>query len=317
MSRNGIIRVLSCTELKDETIERLGDIAEITYAATKEPKIGFDLANAHDVIIIRSPFTLSKYIAENASTLKMVIRAGSGLSGLYADDFEFRGVPVHRIPLASRSVAEHVFALAFSIARDVLYLDTLLKNGHWGKRQAKGTELYGKNLHVIGYGSVGQNIATIGSALGMNIIVSDPSLYKMEKQNALKQLPNSKTVELDEGIQLADFCVLSCSLNETSRNLIDNSRLGLFKSSAVLINVGRGELVDIDALIDALDSRRLYAAGLDVHQNEPFVAAKHVASRWIVSTPHIGAQTIDARKRIELKIVELLERFHASQNSHV
>jgi D-3-phosphoglycerate dehydrogenase len=267
---------------------------------------GADMAHC-EAVLLRSPYRIDAELLAALPDLRHIIRAGSGVDNIDLEAARRRGVAVHTTPAAAVSVAEHAFALLFAVARDIPYLHQQTVAGLWRKAQARGIELKGKRLAVIGFGRVGREIGRIAMALGMGLTVVDPSLGKPEKRAALAALPGARALGLDDALAGADVVMLSCPAPAGRAPLLDAERLALLPTGAIVVNVARGSAIDHRALESALQSGRLVGAGLDVHQREPSGRQSWHLLPGVVVTPHIGAQTRETQSRVGAKVEALLD----------
>lgn len=253
-------------------------------------------AEQPDGIIVRQG-SLTRAMIDASSALKVVSKHGVGYNTIDIQAAADRGIPVSiAVGANAQSVAEHAFALMFSVARQTALLDARMREGHWDKATANGMELAGKTLGLVGLGSIGAILMDLVAPLRMKVKVYDPYL---------RQLPVRDHVEREEDFDrlLADSDIISlhCPLTDTNRNLIGAQQLERMRPGAILINTARGELVDTDALVHALSERRIGGAGLDTFHPEPPPAESPL---WglptLVATPHIGANTSEARDRVGL-----------------
>jgi D-3-phosphoglycerate dehydrogenase len=300
---------LVCGSISMWLEDLLSKFCVVEHCLADNVEVSLDQVERADLMILRSPHYISAETARATSRLRMVIRAGSGMEGLCAEALATRGVRVHRLNGAGPSVAEHGFGLLLSAARAIPRMQSALKAGHWLKKEAHGIELHGKTLLIVGLGQVGRHVARIAEGLGLRLLIADRSPSKPEKQAALDRLSSATCVSLAEGLAAADFVMLCCSLNSTTAGMIDQHALEQIKPGAILVNVARAQIVERDALQAALDSGRLAAAGLDVHYNEPIPDGDLLRDERIFATPHIGAQTVEARRRIEDEILALVTAF--------
>lgn len=273
-----------------------------------EPEELAEQVKNFDVLVVRSATKVRKPIidaAAEAGRLKLIIRGGVGIDNIDHVYAEEKGIKVMNTPKASSdSVAELALAHMFSVARFISIAGHTMREGKWEKKAYKGIELSGKTLGIIGYGRIGQALGLRAQALGMKVVAYD--IYKI---SALEN-ENMRYVEMDELLAVSDFISLHTpAIN--GKPLINAETIAKMKDGVVFINTSRGNNVDENALLDALNSGKIYGAGLDVYAEEP---AKNVAlySHPRVScTPHIGASTSEAQKRIGAEIVDIIGKFFA------
>ncbi|WP_060481860.1 hydroxyacid dehydrogenase [Pseudomonas sp. NBRC 111119] len=253
-------------------------------------------AEQPDAIVVRQG-DLTRAMIQASANLKVIAKHGVGYNTIDIQAAAELGVPVSiAVGANAQSVAEHAFALMFSVARQTALLDARMRDGHWDKASANGVELSGKTLGLVGLGSIGGILMDLVAPLRMQVKVYDPYL---------KQLPERSHVVREENFDrlLADSDIISlhCPLTDTNHNLIGAAQLERMRPGAILINTARGELVDTDALVRALSERRIGGAGLDTFNPEPPPADSPL---WglpsLVATPHVGANTTEARDRVGL-----------------
>ncbi|MBD5220715.1 MAG: D-2-hydroxyacid dehydrogenase [Bacteroidales bacterium] len=209
------------------------------------------------------------------------------------------GIVVTNIPsYSTASVAQTVFALLLAITNRVEHYAAENAAGRWANspdfsyRDLEWSELAGKTFGIVGLGSIGRAVAAIASAMGMRVAVYT--------SKAASELPEGFVkMELDELFAAADVLSFHCPLTPETRNLVDARRLALMKPSAIIINTSRGPVVDEQALADALNSGRIYAAGLDVLAQEPPKAdCPLLGARNCFITPHLAWASAEARSRL-------------------
>jgi D-3-phosphoglycerate dehydrogenase len=258
-------------------------------------------------LLVRSATKVRKDLIDACPSLKIIGRGGVGMDNIDVEYARDKGLHVINTPAASsESVAELVFAHLFSGVR-FLYdsnrnmpLDGDSKFKVLKKAYAKGTELRGKTLGVIGFGRIGKATAKIGLGLGMKVIAHDPFLEK-----AAVTVPffdgQSLTFDIDieskeTVLKEADF--LSLHVPAQKEFVIGSAEIELMKDGAGLVNAARGGVVDEVAMVEALKSGKLGFAGVDTFENEPTPAVQVLMTPNVSLTPHIGAATTQAQKRI-------------------
>ncbi|MDG1015093.1 MAG: D-2-hydroxyacid dehydrogenase [Flavobacteriaceae bacterium] len=259
------------------------------------------------VLLVRSATTVRQNLIDACPGLKVIGRGGVGMDNIDVSYAREKGINVINTPAASsESVAELVFAHLFSGVR-FLYdsnrnmpLEGEKKFKQLKKAYAKGTELRGKTLGIIGFGRIGQATAKIALGLGMKVLAFDPFMEKttisiefFDNQTIDFQI---KTVSKEKVLQESDF--ISLHVPAQKEFVIGEAEFKLMKDGAALINAARGGVVNEVALVSALDSNKLSFAGLDTFENEPTPAVQILMNSKISLTPHIGAATNQAQDRI-------------------
>lgn len=259
-----------------------------------------------DGIVLRSPHCITDDMVEQASSLKFVIRAGSGTDNISSKIFD-NNIAFLKIPINASAVAEHVFAMIFSIYRKIPAAHQSLAEGLWKKHHLMGREVNHKKLGIVGFGNIGRKVAQIGYALDMKILTSDHSIEKKEKQKVLHQT-HAEFVPLDNLLSNSDIVVLCLPLNDSSKHIINSNSLALLQEDAVLINVGRGGLICTEDLLNHLSCHPNVHAALDVFEKEPPDINIPLYPNLLV-TPHIGAQTYECRQKIRDVILSKIQMF--------
>ena len=260
-----------------------------------------------DVAIIRSKTKLrAKQIDEaKGSRFKCVIRAGVGLDNIDVQYAKDNGIEVKNTPKSpSESVAELAMAHMFSCARYISIAGHSMREGKWEKKAyGKGIELTGKTLGIVGFGRIGQKLGKMAKAIGMNVIAFDIfHIPGIEEQLGIPY------VEMDELLAQADFVSVHAPAVDGGA-LISAENIAKMKDGVVIINTSRGTNVDEAALLAALESGKVRAAGLDVYADEPATNKALYSHPMVSCTPHIGAATMEAQKRIGAEIVDIIKSF--------
>jgi len=260
-----------------------------------------------DAVVVRSATKIRapQIDAAKGGRLKLILRGGVGLDNIDVDYAQANGFTVKNTPKASsRSVAELAMAHMFSCARYISVAGSTMRQDRWEKKAyGKGIELGGKTLGIIGFGRIGQTLGAMAKAIGMEVIAQD--VYHVE---GIEERLGMRYVELDELLAQSDFISLHTPALD-GKPLINAETIAKMKDGAVLINTSRGNNVDEAALLDALNSGKLRAAGLDVYAQEPPVNKALYSHPAVSCTPHIGAATKEAQKRIGAELVEIITNF--------
>lgn len=228
------------------------------------------------------------------SDLKIIAKHGVGYDTIDCDAAARAGVIVSVATGANAiSVAEHALALMLAVARGIAFLDRRMRDGHWDKANFLGTQLFGKTVGIVGLGAIGTRLATICQGLGMPVIAFDPVAAETPTIVRVGDLPAL--------LGSADIVSLHCPLTPQTRNLISASQIAQMKRTSILINTARGGLVDIDAVVAALQDGRLAGAGLDTFPVEPPALDDVLTSLPnLVISPHVGASTVEAAENVGL-----------------
>lgn len=259
-----------------------------------------------DAVIIRSATKIKEPQIDGArgGRLKLIIRAGVGVDNIAVAYAEAAGITVRNTPCASsNAVAELAMALLFSCARNISFAGHSMRENRWEKKAcSKGFELAGKTMGVIGYGRIGRLVGAKAQALGMNVL---SAVHRNKPEGC--ECETMKFVSMDELLSQSDILVLCAPSG--GKPLVDAESIAKMRDGVVIVNVSRGSNVDEAALLDALNSGKVRAAGLDVWMNEKdpnWALAQHPA---VSCTPHIGAGTKEAQGRIGAELVEIIEHF--------
>ena len=301
------MRILVTDGMDKTALAKLKDLGhEVVEQFYAPEELGKALRD-FDAVVVRSATKVrANHIDEaKGGKLKLIIRGGVGVDNIDVKYAEDNGITVKNTPRASsNSVAELAIAHMFSCARYISIAGHTMREDKWEKKAyGKGIEIGGKTLGIIGFGRIGQALGRMAKGLGMEVIAED--IYHVP---GIEEEMGMKYVELDELLARADFISLHTpSLNGVK--LICKENIDKMKDGVVFINTSRGDNVDEDALLEALNSGKIRAAGLDVYANEP-ASNKALYSHPNVScTPHIGAATKEAQQRIGMEIVDIIEGF--------
>ncbi len=250
-----------------------------------------------DALVVRSSTKVTADLLRAGKRLKVVGRAGIGVDNVDVAAATELGVLVVNAPTANLiSATEHTFALLLALARKVPAADAAMKRQDWDRKSFTGFELMGKRLGVIGFGRIGQGVATRARAFEMEVAAYDPHL-----DAAVARRLETPLLPLAELLAWADVITLHVPFTDETRNLLGAAELARMKPGALLVNCARGGVVDERALLAALESGHLGGAAVDVFAAEPPTDWALAAHPRVVATPHIGAQTVEAQERIALE----------------
>ena len=262
-----------------------------------------------DAVVVRSKTKVRANHIDEARTgkLKLIIRGGVGVDNIDVKYAESCGIAVKNTPRASsESVAELAMAHMFSCARYISIAGHSMREDKWEKKAyGKGIELSGKTLGIVGFGRIGPKLGVMAKAIGMNVVSFDIfHIPGIEEQLGIPY------VEMDELLAQSDFISVHAPAVDGGA-LINAERIAKMKDGVVIINTSRGTNVDEDALLAALESGKVRAAGLDVYAEEPAKNHALYSHPMVSCTPHIGAATVEAQKRIGTEIVDIIRNFSA------
>ena len=257
-----------------------------------------------DVVVVRSKTKVRKEHIDAAKNgkLKCIIRGGIGIDNIDADYARMHGIQVRNTPDAStESVAELALAHMLACARYVSISGNTMRNGQWEKKAyGKGIELVGKRLGIYGYGRIGKRLGVMAKGMGMNVLAYRRSAIP-------ESIDDAGIIYVDEEklLRTCDFISVHAP-SSPAGPIITADKIAHMKDGVVIINTSRGANVDEKALLDALNSGKVRAAGLDVWMDEPTHNQELINHPNVSCTPHIGAATVEAQKRIGAEIVYII-----------
>jgi len=262
-----------------------------------------------DACVVRSKTKVRANHIDEAKEgkLKLIIRGGVGVDNIDVKYAEENGIKVRNTPKASsQSVAELAMAHMFSCARYISVAGSTMREDKWEKKSyGKGIELQGKTLGIVGFGRIGQKLGIMAKAIGMKVIAFD--IFHIDGIEEELGIPY---VEMDQILEESDFISVHAPAVDGGA-LINADNIAKMKDGVCIINTSRGTNVDEDALLEALNSGKVRAAGLDVFAEEPAKNHALYCHPMVSCTPHIGAATQEAQKRIGTEIVDIISNFEA------
>jgi len=247
----------------------------------------------YDALVVRGRTKVTAAVFEAGKKLKVVGRSGVGVDNIDLNAAKEHKVTVVNAPIATTiAVAELTMGLMLSVMREIPRADAGMKGGKWLKKELEGNELYKKTLGVIGFGRIGSAVGVRAAAFGMKVLGYDP-LIKPEEIKARGGIP----VSMDELLAESDVITMHLPLTADSKNLLSTAAFEKMKTGVRIVCAARGGVIDEAALLAALNSGKVTAAGLDVFATEPQGLTELVAHPRVVCTPHVGAQTVEAQAR--------------------
>jgi len=291
-----------------ESLQKLGDVS--FYDVTQPDETASRIQEAD--IIITNKVVLTRKLMEGAKKLKLICIAATGMNNVDRDAATDLGIEVKNVAgYASVSVAQTTFAVILHLQMNLPGYDEFVKSGSYSQSpiftnmQHNYHEISGMRFGIIGLGNIGQKVADIATAFGAEVVY-----YSTSGKNS-DQL--YERLELDELLGNSDIVSIHAPLNENTENLIGYDQLSKMKPSAILVNTGRGGIVNEQELARALDEELLYGAGLDVFENEPIKADNPLLfiknKDRLVLTPHIAWASVEARTQLIEGVKKNIEEF--------
>jgi len=259
---------------------------------------------AYDAIAVRSAVQVTRDIIEAGTKLKVIGRAGVGTDNIDKEAAAECGVAVVNTPAANIvSAAEQTFALLFACARNTAQANASMHEGRWDRAKFTGIELYEKKLGIVGFGKIGALIADRAKAFGMEILAYDP----YADADTVAAHGGTLLATLDELLAQADVLTAHLPKTPETQGMIGAEQIAQMKDGAIVLNVARGGIYDDSAVRDALESGKLWAAGIDVYETEPPAADYPlIGCERAVLAPHLGASTKEAQVRAGVQVAEAI-----------
>lgn len=286
-----------------EYLQKKGYEVDTTHYDVEQLKV--ELTKAQ-VLIVRSETKVREELIDavcDAKALKLIIRAGVGIDNIDYEYAKTKGISVQNTPNASSaSVAELTIGHMFAVARNIYISNVTMRDGQWNKKQYKGTELSGKTLGLIGMGRIAQEVAKRAYALGMKVQYN-------KRSGEVEGLDDYSYVDFDTLISTSDYISLHLPFTKGQRPIITKKEMVKMKDGVFIINTARGGAVCEDGLVFMIEEGKIAGAALDVFIDEPTKNQKILTNPKISLTPHIGASTIEAQKRIGEETISVIEKF--------
>jgi D-3-phosphoglycerate dehydrogenase / 2-oxoglutarate reductase len=258
-----------------------------------------------DALIVRSAVRASAELIGDAKLLRVIGRSGVGVDNIDVDVATKRGIVVMNTPGASSvSVAELTIGLMLSMARFIPKADQSTRAGKWEKKELQGSELAGKTLGLVGLGRIGTEVAKRAQAFGMTVIGTDPYVSPARAHEL-----GIKLCSLDELYAAADYISLHVGLTHQTTRMINRDAIAKMKDSVRIVNCARGELIDDEALGEAMSSGKVASAALDVFTQEPPKGNALLQLPNLVATPHLGASTKEGQEATGIQIASQIRDY--------
>ncbi|MBA2846755.1 glycerate dehydrogenase [Methanococcus maripaludis] len=282
-------------DLSWEDLKKLGELS--IYDRTLESEVVERISDSE--IVITNKVIIGKEVLEKCKNIKYVGVTATGYNVVDTTLAKDHGVIVTNVPAYSTdSVAQLVFSFILEHCQNASKYTESVKSGDWvnskdfSYQKFPIIELAGKSLGIIGFGAIGKKVAEIGNAFGMNVLVNTRTVSKTDEINV-------NFVSKEEIFKNSDFLTLHCPLNNETDKIVNEKTLNLMKKSAILINTGRGGLVNEKDLANALNLEKIAGAGLDVLSTEPLKEDNPLLNaKNTYITPHVAWASYEARKRL-------------------
>ncbi len=301
--------VLIADFLDETSIESaiLGDIARIVIAQVRdETELAEYLPDADAILLFHDISILGGPSFAQAPRCRCVVRAGVGYNNIDVEAATRHGVVICNVPdYGTEEVADHAIMFLLALARRLVISHQAIRDGNWDYRTALGApRLRGKTFGLVGCGRIGTATAVRAKALGLDVVFYDPFL----RQGMDKALGIRRVFRLEDLLEQSHFVSLHCYLDESNRRMMNARAFASMRPGAILINTARGGLVDEEALLLALDSGRLAAAGLDVVEHEPPKSDRLRLHPQILLTPHTAFYSVEGYAELRTKTAEEARR---------
>ena len=287
-------------------LEKQGHEVVVKFYSESELETG--VLNDFEAVIVRSATKITDLVVKSSPNLKVIARAGVGVDNIDLAAAGSANIPVVNAPRAStQSVVELTIGHLLSSVRHVAKSDRSMREGKWEKKQFKGSELSGKNLGLVGFGRIAQGVGSIAQSLGMNVHAYDPYLPPKIAKNQNTRLHRS----VDTLFSNCTHISIHCNLTEETHHLVNYNRISKMPGKSTdgiqcgnhIVNCARGGIVNESDVLKALNDGILASAALDVFEEEPVPEGYELCQHPnFHSTPHIGASTVEAQKRVGLDI---------------
>jgi D-3-phosphoglycerate dehydrogenase len=255
----------------------------------------------YDAIITRSGTAVTADLLENPGKLKIIGRAGVGLDNVDIEAASKKGIIVMNAPTGNTFAAtELTMGIMLAAARKIPLANASLKSGQWDRKKFMGFQLYNKTLGIIGLGRIGGNVAIRAKGFGMKVIAYDPYIKKSKAESIGVKLCDS----LDEVLHDSDVLTVHTPLTQETQNMITATEISKMKQGVIIINCARGGIVNENDLYEALKSGKVFAAGIDVFEEEPPKGHRLFELENVFVTPHIGANTFEGQEGVARLIAQ-------------
>ncbi len=287
---------------------------KVEYVLPKEKRFRrkevLEMIGDFDVLVPNFSFYTDKEIMDRGTNLELIANFGVGFNNIDVEYAQQKGITVTNIPHSvTEPTAEFAFALLLAAGRRVGYYDRKIRTPEglkWGLYDEPGIPIFGKSLGIIGMGRIGQALARRAIASGMNIVYHNRN--RLDK--SIEDKYGARYVSLETLLLESDYISLNAPSTEETLRMIGKKELEMMKPNAVFINTARGNMVDEKALAHALKEEQIWAAGLDVFEDEPNVLPELLELDNVVLAPHAATKTLEARDEMGLEVIQNILGFY-------
>jgi D-3-phosphoglycerate dehydrogenase len=282
-----------------EILQKAGFTVEVKTKMAKEDLLRE--IKRYEGLIVRSGTKVTAEVLGVADKLRIIGRAGSGLDNVDLVTATKRGIVVMNTPGGNTvTTAEHTLAMIFALARKIPQANASMKGGKWEKERFMGTELYNKNLGIVGMGQIGSHLAKLAQGVLMNVIAFDPYLAEDQARKLGVEM-----MTLQDLFRRADIITVHTPLTPETKNIINTETIATMKDGVKIINCARGGIINEKDLVEALKTGKVAGAAFDVFEEEPIKVDHPLLSlENFICTPHIGASTTEAQENVAIGIAE-------------
>lgn len=305
------MNILLLNPISTEAIEFIQANHSLILSFEKNSDRAFE-QDQTDVIIARSGPVLDHAFLETMPNLRAVIRPGTGTDNIDTYYLESKSIPLYLVTNQhANSVAELAFGLLVSLARSITQYNNSMKEGKWEKGKKFSIEMRGKVMGIVGLGAIGTRLAELSKCWGITVL-GCVQHYSDQRHDFYSNRGIELVQSLNELAERADFVIVILPFNKSTESIISEAFISKMKKTALLVNVGRADTIDEDALLNALVSKNITGAALDVHKNQQL--SKFSALENVILTPHIGSSTTDTQIAIGQEVIKHLQTIEKNIN---
>jgi D-3-phosphoglycerate dehydrogenase len=293
-------KILVSDPLADEGLEILRKEFHVDVKTELPEEELVNIIDGYDALLVRSGTEVTSRVIEAGKKLRFIGRAGAGVDNIDMDAATRKGIIVANAPEGNTLAAtEHTMAMMLSLARNIPEANASLKKKEWKRSKFIGVELNEKTLGIVGLGRIGREVAKRANAMGMHCVGYDPFI----SPDRASQM-GVEALALDELFRASDFITVHTPLIKETRHIVNARSIATMKDGVRIINCARGGIIDENALCDAVKSGKIAGAALDVFEEEPPLNSPLLSLDKIITTPHLGASTVEAQTNVAVSIAK-------------